>query len=90
MAEGELRMSASERERAHVVRQVLEHRLGHREGAERVGIGVRQFKRLVRSFRQAGDAGLVSRQRGRTSHNRLAEGQRSRIAALLSPLTANS
>ena len=39
--------------------------------------------RLVRSWRQAGDAGLVSRQRGGPSHNRLAEGQRERIGTLL-------
>ncbi len=83
MSEGNLLMSASERERAHVVREVLGHRLGQREGAERLGIGVRQFKRLVRSWRQAGDLGLVSRQRGRPSHNRLAAEQRARIATLL-------
>jgi transposase len=83
MSEGDLVMSASERERAHVVRQALEHGLGQREGSERLGISVRQFKRLVRSWKEAGDAGLVSRQRGRPSHNRLVEEQRVRIATLL-------
>jgi transposase len=83
MADGDLLMSGSERERAHVVRQAIEHRLGQREGSERLGISVRQFKRLVRSWKQEGDAGLVSRQRGRASHNRLAEEQRARIAVLL-------
>ena len=60
MAEGDLRMSASERDRAHVVRQVFEHRLGQREASERLGIGIRQLKRLVRLWKQQGDAGLVS------------------------------
>jgi hypothetical protein len=45
MGEGDLLMSRSERGRAHVVRQVIEQ--GQREASERLGIGVRQLKRLV-------------------------------------------
>jgi hypothetical protein len=42
MGEGDLLMSGWERDRAHVVRQVSEHRLGRREASERLGIGIRQ------------------------------------------------
>jgi transposase len=83
MVEGVVAMSGSERERAHLVRQACEKQLGQREAAERLGIGVRQFKRLVRLWREHGDAGLVSRQRGRASNNRLAPELRARIAGLL-------
>ena len=83
MAEGFLEMSADERERSHLVRQCVEGRLGQREAAERLGIGVRQFKRLVHSWRQSGDAGLVSRQRGRPSNRCLDDARRAAIAALL-------
>ena len=83
MAAGDLLMSGLERERAFVVRQSVEGRLGQREASERLGIGVRQFKRLVRGWRSNGDAGLVSRQRGRPSHRRMSEALRSRIGALL-------
>jgi len=83
MAEGLLLMSGRERERAHVVREGVECHLSQQEGAERLGIGVRQFKRLVRAWKQDGAAGLVSRQRGRPSHNRLTEEQRSRVLSLL-------
>jgi transposase len=83
MAEGDLLMSRSERDRAHVVRQVFEHRLSQREASERLGIGVRQFKRLLRCWRQEGDAGLVSRQRGRASHNRLPAARRAQVTELL-------
>jgi hypothetical protein len=76
-------MSRSERDRAHVVRQVFEHRLGQSEASERLGIVVRQFKRVLRCWKLEGDAGLVSRQRGRASHNRLAEALAARIRALL-------
>jgi transposase len=83
MAEGDLLMNGWERDRAHVVRQVFEHRLGQREASERLGIGIRQLKRLVRSWKRQGDAGLVSRQRGRSSHNRLPEALRAQVMALL-------
>jgi len=76
-------MSIVERERSHLVRQTQEKQLSQRQASERLGIGVRQFKRLVRSWKQQGDAGLVSRQRGRPSNNRLTEARRERIAALL-------
>jgi transposase len=83
MAEGFLEMSADERERSHLVRQHVEGRLSQREASARLGIGVRQFKRLVRSWRQDDDAGLVSRQRGRPSNHRLSDLRRAEIAALL-------
>jgi transposase len=83
MVEGALLMSEKERERSHVIRQAVEHHVSQREAAERLGMCVRQFKRLVQRWRREGDAGLVSRQRGRTSHNRLEAGLRDRIAALL-------
>jgi len=76
-------MSIEERERSHLVGQTQEKHLSQRQASERLGIGVRQFKRLVRSWKQQGDAGLVSRQRGRASNNRLASGERERIAELL-------
>jgi transposase len=76
-------MSASERERSHVVRQSVEGVLGQREASERLGIGVRQFKRLVRRWREAGDAGLVSRRRGRSAPNRLDDATRERVKVLL-------
>lgn len=83
MADGVLAMSVEERDRSHLVRACLEHRLCQREAAERLAISVRQFKRLVRCWKHAGDASLVSRQRGRPSNNRLAADLRARISALL-------
>ena len=83
MATGGLWMSTKERERSHVIRQTQEGHLSQRAASERLGIGVRQVKRLVRLWKQHGDAGLVSRQRGRLSNHRLAAGQRDRIGVLL-------
>lgn len=77
-------MSVSERERGYLVRQTLECRLGQREASERLGISVRQFKRLVHRQKTEGDGGVISRQRGRPSNNRLPAALRTRIGALLS------
>ncbi len=83
MDRGLLTMSASERERAGIVRSILAGRLLQREGAERLGICLRQMKRLVRAFRADGDRSLVSRQRGRTSPLRVEAGVQTRIPELL-------
>src|SRR5258707_379192 len=83
MPEGYLLMSADERERSHLIRRVIEKSLSQGEAADRLGIGVRQIKRLVRAWRRHGDGGLVSRQRGRAAHNRLSETTRLRIEQLL-------
>jgi transposase len=83
MADGVLLMSGSERDRAFLVRQAVEGLVSQRQASEHLGISVRQFKRLVRAWRRGGDAGLVSRQRGRPSHRRMNEALRARIGGLL-------
>jgi transposase len=83
MVGGVRTMSGLERERAFLVRQTIEGRLSQREASERLGIGVRQLKRLVHAWRAEGDTGLVSRQRGRASHRRMADDLRTRISGLL-------
>jgi transposase len=81
--EGYLVMSGQERDRSHLIRRTIEKTLSQREASERLGIGVRQFKRLVSAWKQQGDAGLLNRQRGRASNNRLADATRLRIERLL-------
>lgn len=76
-------MSAKERERAFVIRQVAARQLGQGLAAQRLGLSVRQIKRLVRAWREHGDCALVSRRRGRASSRRLKEDVRARIEALL-------
>lgn len=83
MDEGYLSMSGRERDRSHLIRQTIEKTLSQRDAAHRLGIGLRQFKRLVRAWKQRGDAGLLNRQRGQASHNRLPEATRLRIEQLL-------
>ena len=83
MAEGLLAMNAAERERSHIMRALKKGLIRQREAAERLGLSVRQVKRLLRRWGAEGDAGLVSRQRGRVSPRRLDEARRGRIEELL-------
>lgn len=64
-------MSAREMDRVAVVRRVLSKRLLQREASAQLGLSVRQVQRLVRAYRDTGDAGLVSRRRGRRPNNAL-------------------
>jgi len=81
--EGILGMSSVERERSFVIRQVVEDGLPCRVAAERLDLGVRQVIRLVKLWRLHGDAGLVSKQRGRVSPLRLAPQVQALIAGHL-------
>lgn len=83
MESGLLMMSAGERERMAVVREMADRRLSRKAGAERLGISVRQAKRVLRNWRDSGDAGLVSRQRGRVSPRRLKDEALIRVLSLL-------
>lgn len=83
MVMGLLAMSASERERLHLIRAVSKRLLRQREGAERLNVSVRQVKRLLQRWRSEGDAGLISRQRGRVSPRRLDGVKRARIEEAL-------
>ena len=60
MSGGILTMSVVERERGCLVRQSVRGELSQCECAERLGIGVRQFKRLVRASRLELDGIKVS------------------------------
>ena len=69
-------MSVREADRAAVIRDVVKKRLGQREAAERLGIGLRQIKRLVRRYRERGAAGLVSGHRGKRPNDAIDAGVR--------------
>jgi transposase len=65
-------MSAKERDRLAVIREVGDRKLKQARAAELLDLTVRQVGRLVAAYRQRGDRGLVSGRRGKPSNNRLA------------------
>jgi transposase len=78
-----LTMSAKELSRVEVMQRLDEKRLTQQEAAEMLSIGVRQVKRLLRTYRKAGASGLVSKRRGQPSANRLSEAVKQKVLDLL-------
>ena len=66
-----------------VIREVLGRRLRQGEASERLGICVRQVKRLVRRYREEGARGLRSRRRGRRASNAIAPELRREILGVV-------
>ena len=64
-------MSRKETARLGVIEQASKGELGQADAASRLGISIRQVKRLVKRFRESGAQGLVSRKRGKPSNNKL-------------------
>ena len=81
--DGDIQMSRKELSRLEVVQAVVGSRLTQMEAAGRLRLSVRQVKRLCRSYRQAGAAGLVSKRRGRPSNHRITEVERARVIGLI-------
>ena len=78
-----LQMSAKELSRVEVMQKLCEKRMSQKEAGALLHVSPRQIKRVLKAYRKQGAAGLVSRQRGRPSHNRLAEDVKKRALNLL-------
>ena len=81
--DGDIRMSKKELSRLEVVQAVVGLRLTQLEAAGRLKLSVRQVKRLCRSYREDGAAGLVSKRRGRPSNHRIGETERASVIELI-------
>jgi len=67
-----IEMSKKELIRKTEVERVMEHRMTQKEAAMKLGVSERQFRRILRRYRQEGDEGLVTRQRGKPSNRKTA------------------
>ena len=76
-------MSKKEVDRAEVIRDVLAKRIRQRQAARRLGVGVRQVKRLVKRYREQGAAGLISRRRGQRSNRAFSAPWREAVMAVV-------
>ena len=68
-----IEMTSKELARKTEVERALDHRITQKEAAERLGISERQFRRILRRYRQEGDGGLVSQKRGKPSNRKTDE-----------------
>ena len=62
-------LSHRELDRVSVIESIIAKRLRQHEAARQLGLSVRQIKRLVRRYLEAGPRGLVSGHRGQTPGN---------------------
>ncbi len=76
-------MTMREVDRLGVIREVAGKRLRQREGGERMGLSVRQVKRLLRRYRELGARGLISGHRGRKANNAIAPEVRAEILGVV-------
>ena len=65
-----IEMSNKELTRKTEIERTLDQRIPQKEAAKRLGMSERQFRRILRRYRQEGDAGLVSRKRGKPSNRK--------------------
>ena len=77
-----VKISRREVNRALVVQQVVQRHIRQREAASRLGVSIRQIKRLVQRWRVEGPLGLVCRRRGRRPNNAFSPAMRQKILDL--------
>ena len=76
-------LSRREVDRLEVIQAVAARRLCQADAARQLGLSIRQVKRLLRRYREAGAAGLISKHRGRRPNNAIAPAIREAIMALV-------
>lgn len=76
-----LTLSLRERDRLAVLREVGDGLLSPAEGARKLGISSRQFRRIRRRAESEGDSAVIHRLRGRHSNHQLDPGIRQRALA---------
>lgn len=76
-------MSEQEITRKAELDRVLDKRITQKEAALRLGLSERQVRRLIRSYRQEGVAGLVSVKSGKPSNRRLEESKREQVLVFI-------
>lgn len=76
-------MSDKELLRSQLMAQLVEGKLSQKDAAQRLGVTVRQVKRLKRSYVSDGVAALVSKKRGQPSNRRIGDEVVARAMALV-------
>jgi len=71
--------SMNEIKRLYVMQQIADHQLTGPQAAERLGLSLRQIRRLIAKYREEGAPGLVHGNRGRAPNNRIEEAVRAKI-----------
>ena len=76
-------MSLKEVKRLEIVKKIISKRLKQREGASILQISERQVRRLVKSYKESGESGLISKKRGKASNRRISLDMKTQITTLI-------
>lgn len=76
-------MSLKEVKRLEIVKKLISKRLKQREGASILQISERQVRRLVKSYKESGESGLISKKRGKASNRRISLDMKTQITTLI-------
>lgn len=77
-----LLMGRKERLRSKVMEQVVQKQITLKDAAIKIGVGYRQAKRILKRYREDGDAGLVHKNTGRSSGNKKPDEVKQRVLSL--------
>jgi len=83
MQEDFLMLTRKERDRLRVIGAIERRLIRQKEGAEELGLSVRQMRRLQKRVREEGDRGVVHRGRGRESNRKIPGEVREELRGLL-------
>src|ERR1022692_2075108 len=84
MQEGQLLMTSADRDRLVTLRKVKKRLITQRQGAEDLGLSVRQVKRLVHALKKRGDKAVIQGLRGKPSNRRIEESVEKEAVSILS------
>src|ERR1035438_31359 len=84
MQEGQLLMTSADRDRLVTLRKVKKRLITQRQGAEDLGLSVRQVKRLVHALKKRGDKAVIHGLRGKPSNRRIEESVEKEAVSILS------
>ena len=74
-----LTMSIKEINRCEILRMADEKRITQCDGAKRINVTERHFRRLLHNFRENGEGGMISGHRGKISGNRMSKEKEEKI-----------
>lgn len=74
-----INMSVKEIKRSEIMKMADEKKITQEQGAKRIGITPRHFRRLLQQYREQGPEGIISRHRGKPSNNCMPAEKRKKI-----------
>lgn len=76
-------MTIKEAERLSIMKQLKSKKLKQREASEVLGLSLRQTQRLIRSYKEVGSQGLISKRRGKENPRKMPLEKRTKIVATI-------